>query len=125
MIIELKVTGSDGTVLADFRTQVPNTEITQVPNTEVIHVPNTEVETPREQRHMSLTEQIYWCVQANPGIQAREIAAVLKSSNKDSVSAFLTELKKRGLVENGAGEFNSWQWTVTDAAPPWEAPSWA
>lgn len=124
MIIELKVTSSDGTVLADLRTQVPDTEVTQASNTEVIEVPNTEVGTPRDQRHMSLTEQIYWTVHFNPGIRAGEIAAVLKASTKDSVSAFLTDLKKRGLVENGAGEFNSWQWTVTDAAPPWEAPPW-
>jgi hypothetical protein len=115
MIIELKVTSNDGTVLADFRTQVSGDEANQA------YI--AEVEAPREQRRMSLTEQIYWLVEANPGILAKAIPEVLKASNKDSVSATLSELKKRGLVENGAGEFNSWQWTVTDEAPPWENPS--
>jgi hypothetical protein len=103
MIIEMKVTASDGTVLADFRTQVPD----------------TEADTPRQQRRRSLSEKIYWFVRENPGVEAKFIAAVLGSSNKDSVSATLSEMKKRGLVENGAGEFNTWQWTVTDATPPW------
>jgi len=107
MIIELKVTASDGTVLADFRTQVPD----------------TEADTPRQQRGRTLSEQIYWLVRNNPGMEARVAAAALGTSNKDSVSATLSELKKRGLVENGAGEFNTWQWSVTDATPPWADPA--
>ncbi|CAM3379877.1 hypothetical protein MYCO108962_17730 [Mycobacterium colombiense] len=109
LIIELKVTTSDGTVLADFRTQVPTAE--------------ADISLPAPQpslRHQPLRQQIYSYVRLNPGIQAKAIPEMLGSSNTNSVSATLTELKKEGLVENGAGEFNSWQWTVTDKTPPWE-----
>jgi hypothetical protein len=74
---------------------------------------------PAQPRPRSLAEQIYAIVQENPGIRAGALASAI-SAKKDSVSATLSELKSRGLVINGAGECNSWQWTVTDATPPWK-----
>lgn len=112
LIVELKITASDGTVLADIRTQVPTAEA-EIP----LLAPAPS------QRHQPLRQQIYSHVRLNPGIQAKAIPDLLGTSNTNSVSATLTEMKKEGLVENGAGEFNSWQWTVTDKTPPWEQQS--
>jgi hypothetical protein len=123
MIITTTVTESDGTVLAHHRTEIPaiTTQAIEGPGSDAGLIPN-----------LPLRQRVYLMVESSPGIRAAIIAIVLGDVkndqgqlvdtgkvSKDGVSQILTDLKKEGLVANGLGEFNSWEWTVTDKVPPW------
>ena len=122
----------DGAVISHHITEIPdaNTRATKESSTTTGPFPG-----------LPLRQQVYMAVESNPGVRAAVIALILGAEfdaegkivkndqghvvdsgkvNKDSVSQILTELKKDGLVANGVGEYNSWEWTVTDKIPPWE-----